>query len=124
MGDPAEGALLTLGLKAGLGPVDAAAATPRLDVIPFESEHRFMATLHHDHAGRAFVLLKGAPERVLDLWQMDASEQPLDPKAWTDRMDAAACGNRDRCVCPRQPGTQATLGSRHAGPRGIGSHDR
>ncbi|MDO9145801.1 MAG: cation-transporting P-type ATPase [Rhodoferax sp.] len=90
VGDPTEGALLTLGHKAGLDPVDAAAAAPRLDAIPFESEHRFMATLHHDHAAHAFVLLKGAPERVLDLCQTDASGQPLDHAAWNARMDAAA----------------------------------
>jgi magnesium-transporting ATPase (P-type) len=90
VGDPTEGALLTLGYKAGLNPVDATAATPRLDAIPFESEHRFMATLHHDHAGRAFVLLKGAPERVLDLCQIDASGQALDHAAWSARMDEAA----------------------------------
>lgn len=90
VGDPTEGALLTLGHKAGLEPVEVAAAAPRVDEIPFESEHRFMATLHHDHAGQAFVLLKGAPERVLDLCQQDTSGQPLDHAAWDARMDAAA----------------------------------
>jgi len=90
VGDPTEGALLTLGYKAGLNPADATAETPRVDAIPFESEHRFMATLHHDHAGQAFVLLKGAPERVLDLCQSDVSGQALDHAAWNARMDAAA----------------------------------
>ncbi len=90
VGDPTEGALLTLGHKAGLNPADAISATPRMDAIPFESEYRFMATLHHDHAGQVFVLLKGAPERVLDLCQCDASGQPLDLAAWNARMDAAA----------------------------------
>ena len=28
---------------------------PRTYIIPFESEHRYMATLHHDHSGHAFV---------------------------------------------------------------------
>jgi magnesium-transporting ATPase (P-type) len=51
-GDPTEGALLTAGLKAGLDPAFERAACPRTDTIPFESEHRFMATLHHDHDGR------------------------------------------------------------------------
>jgi len=89
-GDPTEGALLTLARKAGLDPVEAATATPRTDEIPFESEHRFMATLHHDHEGRGFVLLKGAPERVLELCQQDASGQPLEVAPWEARMDAAA----------------------------------
>jgi magnesium-transporting ATPase (P-type) len=90
IGDPTEGALLTLARKAGLDPVAAATATPRTDEIPFESEHRFMATLHHDHAGHGFVLLKGAPERVLALCRQDASGQPLDLAAWEARMDSAA----------------------------------
>ena len=90
-GDPTEGALLTLALKAGLELADEAARTPRIDSIPFESEHRYMATLHHDHAGRVFALLKGAPERVLALCVRDAGGQPLDPAAWQARMDEAAC---------------------------------
>jgi magnesium-transporting ATPase (P-type) len=66
-GDPTEGALVTLALKAGLEQHEAPAELPRVDVVPFESENRFMATLHHDHHGHAFVFLKGAPERVLDM---------------------------------------------------------
>ncbi len=64
-GDPTEGALLTLGRKMGLERDFEARVWPRTDVIPFESEHRFMATLHHNHAGHGFIYLKGAPERVL-----------------------------------------------------------
>ena len=89
-GDPTEGALLALALKAGLDPVEELARTPRHDSIPFESEHRFMATLHHDHRGRVFALLKGAPERVLDLCVRDAGGQPIDLDDWRARMHAAA----------------------------------
>ena len=66
-GDPTEGALITLALKAGLDPAFEHEALPRTDVIPFESEHRFMATLHHDHTGHGLIYLKGAPERILAL---------------------------------------------------------
>ena len=110
VGDPTEGALLTLAHKAGLDPVEAAAATPRADEIPFESEHRFMATLHHDHAGHAFVLLKGAPERVFDLCVQDAEGQPLDRAAWEARMDdAARAGQRVLALarCDMPAGTTA-----------------
>jgi magnesium-transporting ATPase (P-type) len=68
VGDPTEGSLLTLAHKAGIAPLEAATATPRIDEIPFESEHRFMATLHHDHAGHAFVFLKGAPDSACWRW--------------------------------------------------------
>ncbi len=67
LGDPTEGALLTLAAKAGLDIASERDAWPRADVIPFESEHRFMASLHHDHAGHGLIVLKGAPERVLAL---------------------------------------------------------
>ena len=89
-GDPTEGALLTLALKAGLELRAETVAMPRLDEIPFESEHRFMATLHHDHAGRSFVLLKGAPERVLDLCVRDFLGCDLDRAVWEARVDEAA----------------------------------
>ena len=84
-GDPTEGALLALALKAGLDPRFEAEALPRVDAIPFESEHRFMATLHRDHSGHAFVFVKGAPERVLEMCdrQRHAGEdRPLDPAYW------------------------------------------
>ncbi|MBI1907128.1 MAG: HAD-IC family P-type ATPase [Rhodocyclales bacterium] len=109
-GDPTEGALLTLALKAGLDHDDCTAAAPRVDEIPFESEHRYMATLHHDHAGHAFVLLKGAPERVLTLCASAGDRIPLDPAAWQARMDEAArAGLRVLALarCDMPPGTHA-----------------
>ena len=43
-GDPMEGALLVADLKAGLDAKIINQQYPRTDLIPFESEHRFMAT--------------------------------------------------------------------------------
>ncbi|PZO13814.1 MAG: carbonate dehydratase [Burkholderiales bacterium] len=113
-GDPTEGALLSMALKAGLDSVEDASLTPRVDEIPFESEHRFMATLHHDHAGRVFALLKGAPERVLSLCTQDLQGVPLDASAWRARMnDAASRGQRVLALaeCGLPVGTRAlTMG--------------
>jgi magnesium-transporting ATPase (P-type) len=92
-GDPTEGALFTLAIKAGIDPRFAAEDLPRVDVIPFESEHRFMATQHHDHAGHAFVFLKGAPERVLVMChtqRADGAERPLDHDYWRGRIEGLA----------------------------------
>jgi len=95
VGDPTEGALLSLALKAGFDAATQIANAPRIDEIPFESEHRFMATLHHDHAGQVFALLKGAPEQVLSLCLHDSHGSSLDHAAWLARMEqAAAAGQR------------------------------
>lgn len=66
-GDPLEGALLVAGAKIGLDAAGEKRQYPRTDLIPFESEHRFMATLHHSHDGQASIFLKGAPERILEM---------------------------------------------------------
>jgi len=63
-GDPTEGALISSALKWGL-PVDEERCAPRLDAIPFESEHQYMATLHSCEGGGSVVYLKGAAERLL-----------------------------------------------------------
>ena len=59
-GDPTEGALLVAARKASLDP-DLAAYPARLDSIPFDSQHQYMATLH---AGGT-VYVKGAAEVLL-----------------------------------------------------------
>jgi len=65
-GDPTEGALYPFGNKLGLERPAEQGAYPRIDAIPFESEHRFMATLHKDAAGKQSLLVKGAPEVILE----------------------------------------------------------
>ena len=84
VGDPTEGALVTLARKAGLDHHELTSSLPRVDEVPFESENRYMATLHHDHHGRAFVFVKGAPERVLDMCGLACDRH------WQERVDRAA----------------------------------
>jgi len=57
-----------------LDPIFEQETLPRTDVIPFESEHRFMATLHHDHAGHSLIYVKGAPEEVLAMCSHQRSQ--------------------------------------------------
>jgi len=46
VGDPTEGALIAVAKKAGMSQSELAESIPRLDVIPFESQFQYMATLH------------------------------------------------------------------------------
>lgn len=91
-GDPTEGALLTLAIKAGLDPAMERKNLPRTDAIPFESQHRLMATLHHDHEGNGFIYVKGAPERILAMCgkQAGAPDRELDRGYWHQRSQACA----------------------------------
>ncbi|MFZ1088242.1 MAG: HAD-IC family P-type ATPase [Xanthobacteraceae bacterium] len=65
-GDPTEGALYPFATKLGLDRQAEQAASPRIDAIPFESEHKFMATLHKSADGKVLLFVKGAPEVILE----------------------------------------------------------
>ncbi|MDO8888431.1 MAG: HAD-IC family P-type ATPase [Hydrogenophaga sp.] len=96
-GDPTEGALLCLAMKAGIDPVELRVEHPRLQAIPFESEHRFMATAHA-RAGGHQVLLKGAPESVLVRCShqllRNGQVAPLDAQHWNAAVEAQARSGR------------------------------
>jgi magnesium-transporting ATPase (P-type) len=98
-GDPTEGALYPFASKLGMDRATEQAAAPRIDAIPFESEHKFMATLHKTTAGGEFLLVKGAPEVILKHCdrQQTASGQaaPLDHAYFMQASDRlAAQGER------------------------------
>lgn len=97
-GDPMEGALLCLAAKLGLQVEQERRQCPRRDLIPFDSRHRLMATLNHDHQGQAAILLKGAPEQVLaccsQQWQQQ-DNAALDRDYWQQQVERlAAQGQR------------------------------
>ncbi|WP_292619130.1 MULTISPECIES: HAD-IC family P-type ATPase [unclassified Nitrobacter] len=79
-GDPTEGALYPFAAKLGMDRAAEAAAAPRIDGIPFESEHKFMATFNRGASGE-MLLVKGAPEVILDhcdRQQTASAPAPLD----------------------------------------------
>src|SRR5690606_3452837 len=93
-GDPMEGALLALAGKAGFDGAAVRAGSPRLDEVPFDAAHRFMAALHADGEGPgALLCVKGAPEQVLALSACqagaDGQDEPLDPAFWREAIDGA-----------------------------------
>jgi Ca2+-transporting ATPase len=83
-GDPTEAALLVAGAKAGLHHQETRSTRPRLDMIPFESEHMFRATLHETNEGTVIYQV-GAVERLLDRCTdelgPDGTTRPLDADA-------------------------------------------
>ena len=93
-GDPTEGALYPFAAKLGIGKEAKQSAYPRIDAIPFESEHRFMATLHKDEEEGQFLLVKGAPEVILehcDRQQMSTGETaPIDRQRFGRESDRLA----------------------------------
>ena len=113
-GNPVDGALKALALKAEA----AAGFTPahlggRHDTIPFESVHKFMASLHERPDGARVIWLKGAPEQVLA--QCAAArgkdgDRSLDAQAWHSRLDALAHEGYRLLAVAERPADDATHG--------------
>jgi magnesium-transporting ATPase (P-type) len=91
IGDPTEAALIAAALKASIVPEELRAARPRQAEIPFDSQAKLMAT-HHGPAEQPTVIIKGAPEQVLELADralIRGERQPLDPDGRRAVVDAA-----------------------------------
>ena len=98
-GDPMEIALLAFSNKTGMDAVEARNQWTRTDVIPFDTKHKYMATLNHDHENHAFIFIKGAPETLLAMCHEQRSgsneTKPLDMAYWNEQANAiAAQGQR------------------------------
>jgi calcium-translocating P-type ATPase len=93
-GDPTEGALYPFAIKFGMDRQAEQTAFPRIDAIPFESEHKFMATLHRSADTKQVLLVKGAPEVIVERCtrQQTAAGQPvpLDRARFTKEADRLA----------------------------------
>ncbi len=104
-GDPTEGALITLGLKAGMKRENLEQNLPRTNVAPFESELRFMVTGHTTDQGRHIAYLKGAPEKVLEMCHMQrglVGDEPLAKDYWKRQIEVnAAHGLRMLAIAKR-----------------------
>jgi magnesium-transporting ATPase (P-type) len=112
-GNPVDGALLMLAIKAKLDLKLEQEQHPRLDLIPFESQHKWMASLNHDHEGHAFIFLKGAPERLLVRCkeeQIDEQQQPIDLDFWKQKLELLASqGQRVLAIAYRPVSTEQKI---------------
>jgi magnesium-transporting ATPase (P-type) len=116
-GDPTEGALYPFATKLGMDRQAEQKAYTRTDAIPFESEHKFMATLHKSADGKEVLLVKGAPEVILENCDRqqtrDGKAAPLDRERFAKVSDKLA-GQGERVLglaWLEDPGVKAgTLG--------------
>ena len=102
VGEPTEGALKVVAMKAG---TDAGGAR-RVGVVPFDSDHKFMATLDEAPDGSRAILVKGAPDRLLEraLTQRGASgSEPLDIVFWEAAIDDLSAQGLRVLAAARKP---------------------
>ena len=102
-GDPTEGALIASAAKAGFQQAEQMEKYPRLDVIPFESDRQYMATLHKYDDSNNVIFLKGSLERTLirckDALDKDGNPIELDRDKITKMAEKfAAMGLRVLCL--------------------------
>lgn len=114
VGDPTEGALIAFGRKVG---IDASEYT-RLDEIPFDADAKYMATLDRSAAaGKQWVFLKGAPDRLLTVCESqqsgDHQQEPIDADRWRTLIEGyTSSGMRVLAVARREmPADAATVES-------------
>ncbi|MEM7636229.1 MAG: HAD-IC family P-type ATPase, partial [Pseudomonadota bacterium] len=72
---------------------------PRIDAIPFDAKHRFMATLNRKPDGSGLIALKGAPEQILSMCKKQRTRAGkaavLDKAYWDEKSrEIAAQGQR------------------------------
>ncbi|WP_203135803.1 cation-translocating P-type ATPase [Microbacterium sp. JZ31] len=84
VGEPTEGALKVAAMKGGF---DGAGFT-RAAVLPFDSANKLMATVNADVEGGRVLLVKGAPDRLLDRSTTELGGVPLDLARWISAVDA------------------------------------
>src|SRR5690606_41928112 len=66
VGDPTEGALVVLAEKGGIDVEGARTTLNRIAEVPFDSDYKYMATVHHRPGGGFRCFAKGAPGVLLE----------------------------------------------------------
>lgn len=87
-GDPTEGALITVAHKSGFGEF----SPKRIDHVPFESDHKYMATLNEVDDDRV-IYVKGAPEVLMDFCSHEMTsegDREIQKEFWDEEIERQA----------------------------------
>lgn len=87
--DPSEGALLKFA-HSHASVYDLRTNFKEVGCIPFSSATKWMATIHEVQAGGHRVIIKGAPERVLERCGVHGAGEPITPEIIKDIEEANA----------------------------------
>lgn len=93
LGNPMDGALLSLGLKANLTLESELKNYACIDMIPFSSRYKFRASLHKGNDNNSYIFVKGAPEIILSRCSFQLQNQKnylLDKAYWVKEIDSLA----------------------------------
>ena len=102
VGEPTEGALKVVAMKGRLDP----GAGSRVAVLPFDSANKFMATLNEGADGSRAILVKGAPDRLLERSLTQRGEigsEPLDLVRWSAVVDELGAEGLRVLAAARKP---------------------
>ena len=98
IGDPTEGAMAVVAMKAGFQRGELEQTLPRVQEIPFDSDRKRMTTIHQAVGVGSYppilAFVKGAPDVILDLCthvRQDGNAIPLSDAKWREVLDQ----NRD-----------------------------
>ncbi len=117
LGDPTEGALVVAAARESLDQQKLTAQLPRVGEVPFDSQRKLMSTLHPSPDGGVLVLVKGAPDVLLQR----CSRGPRGPLSPADRqrilaanedlarqaMRVLAVARRELPRLPKKPDSQS-----------------
>jgi Ca2+-transporting ATPase len=122
-GDPTEAALLVAAGKIGLSTERLAKEFPRVDVVPFESEHMYMATLNRDAKGRVTAWVKGSSDallgRCVEALKDDGSVAAFDASAVHTQVEQLASQGLRVLVLARRRMPEAHTDLTHADVRDL-----
>ena len=113
-GDPTEGALVTLAEKLGIDAAQVRRQSTRLDVIPFDPDYRYMATLNRSSDKEHWINVKGAPEALLQRCSAIDGVLSIDHNEWLAEVEHLAAQGMRTLAIARKPVTAQTTAFEHS----------